>query len=148
MDWGNLEIKRSNKFMTVDEQNPQQVRLIGDAVERFEHGFGKEASVCQGEGCLKCKQGDEAKQKFKMNVYNWTVGKVQIWNFSAGVAKQLKGIAKSIASEDKGMDDVDLKISAAGTNKDKRYTIIPWPSTKTLPTGLALYDLEDSGIPF
>ena len=149
MNWNDLEIKSTSKFLKIEDGKPQTIRLIGEGSERVIHGFGKEETVCSGNGCLICSSGSEnsaPKQRFKANVYNWTTNKVHLWDFGPGIAKQLKEIAKSLASEQKDMESIDLKISVSGTGMQKKYTIMPWPSTKELPPGLAVYDLDS--IPF
>lgn len=139
-----MEIKsNSTKFLKIDEGKPANIRLIGDPVARVVHGFGKDEIECIGEGCEKClnEKDNPPKERFKANVYNWTLGKVQVWDFSAGMAKQLREIAKSLNSEQKSIEEVDLKVSASGSQMSKKYTILPWPSTKELPPGLALFDI-------
>ena len=147
MSWDKLEIKSTGKFLKIENEKPQTIRLIGDANERVIHGFGKDEVSCTGSGCTLCAEGKEAKQRFKANVYSFTQGRVFIWDFGGGIAKLLRDIAKNLGSDGKTMDDVDLKISVSGSGLQKKYAIMPWPSSKELPSGLALYDLNE-GIPF
>lgn len=141
--WDKIEIKSNGKFLKIENDKPQTIRLIGDGQERIIHGFGKDEIKCLGNGCIQCQGGSEAKQRFKTNVYSFTQGRVFIWDFGGGVAKSLKEVAKNLATDGKTMDDVDLKISVSGSGLQKKYSIMPWPSTKPLPAGLAVYDLEE-----
>lgn len=145
--WDKVEIKSNGKFLKIENDKPQTIRLVGDGVERVIHGFGKDETRCTGAGCLQCSEGSEAKQRFKTNVYSFTMGRVFIWDFGGGIAKSLKEIAKNLSTDGKTMDEVDLKVSVSGSGLQKKYAIMPWPSTKPLPMGLAVYDLE-SGVPF
>lgn len=144
--WDKIEIKSNGKFLKIDNDKPQTIRLIGDGQERIIHGFGKDEIKCLGNGCVQCSEGSEAKQRFKTNVYSFTQGRVFIWDFGGGIAKQLKEVARNLSTDGKTMDDVDLKISVSGSGLQKKYSIMPWPSSKPLPSGLAVYDLEQ--LPF
>lgn len=144
-NWDSIEIKSTGKFLKVESDKPQTIRLIGDGSSRIVHGFGKDETSCSGNGCALCAEGSEAKQRFKANVYSFTQGKVFLWDFGGGIAKQLREIAKNLKTDGKTMDDVDLKISVSGSGLQKKYSIMPWPKQKELPAGLALYDIE---IPF
>lgn len=143
MSWDNIEIRSVGKFLKVESDKPQTIRLIGDGVSRVIHGFGKDETKCQGNGCSLCSEGNEAKQRFKANVYSFTQGKVFQWDFGGGIAKQLKEVAKGLSGDGKTMDDVDLKISVSGSGLQKKYSIMPWPKQKDVPMGLAVYDLEE-----
>lgn len=68
--------------------------------------------------------------KYAFIVYNWTVDKPQIFQITPGVLKQLTTIHRD---EDLGpLNKVDVKITATGEMKEKRYTINTMPKSKEL----------------
>lgn len=142
-NYGTQEIIKNSKFFKADSKS-QTIRLIGDSFERRIHGHGKEATPCVGEGCAQCANASPTNQRFKANVFNWNSSKVQIWDYSPAVAGQLQAISLNLKTDGADIVDVDLKISAAGEGMQRKHTIMPWPSSKALPPGLALYDLEEA----
>lgn len=151
MNWSGLEINSTGKYLRIESNSPQTLRLIGEPTSRVAHGFGKEEGRCTGNGCERCaegKKGDEPKQRFKANAYSFNNGKVFIWEFGSGIAKQLREIAKGIEADGKTMEDIDIKVSVSGTGMAKKYSVLPsFSAPKPLPPGLALYDLDGS-VPF
>lgn len=148
MSFNNLEIKSNSKFLKIEAGTPQDIRLLQDTpMERSIHGFGNTATECEGENCGLCAQGEEAVQRFSVNVYNHTARKVQVWEFGPGIAKQLVSLSKALEEEQKNITDVDLKADAEGSMKSKKYKITPRMTTKPIPPELKLLPLEGT-LPF
>jgi len=103
------------------------------------HGFGKDALLCEGNGCQACKDGHEVKQRFSTEVYDFLLKKIMTWEFGSMVAKQLKAIDATLAEEQKKITDVDLRVEATGSMKDKKYQVTPRMTSKPLPDGVGLF---------
>lgn len=148
MGFGNLEIKTNSKFFKIESGHPRDIRLLQDTpMERIIHGFGKEALPCEGNDCSLCAEGQEAKQRFSVNVYDHGLKKVMVWDFGGGVAKEIKKIAISVGEEQRSILDIDLKVEAEGEQKSKKYKITPRMTSKPVPDGLKLLPLEGD-LPF
>lgn len=149
MSFADLKIKSSGKFLKIEAGEPHDIRLYSeDPVEKIIHGFGKEAEPCGGTGCLRCAEGSEAKQRFLVNIYDHGVQKVLIWEFGGMIAGKLKALAIALKEEGHSLMDVDLKVDATGSSKNKVYTVTPRMSSKPVPTGLVLYKLDNSNLAF
>lgn len=136
MPFSDLDIKLTGKFVKIEAGVPHDIRLLEDTPdEKIVHGFGKEATICDGEGCLQCVEGHEAKQRFSVNVYDHTVKKALTWEFGATIAKQLKAIDTTMREEGKKITDIDIKVEATGEKMQKKYMITPRMSAKPLPEG-------------
>lgn len=145
--YADSEIKQTSKYLKIESGEPHDLRLLNtEPAETFEH-FSPGGSIeCKGDMCAACQDGDEPQQKFSTNVYDFKYQKVFIWKYGAMIAKALKSIAITLQEEGKSIMDVDLKVEATGSNKSKKYSVTPRMSAKAVPTGLALYKLDD--IPF
>jgi hypothetical protein len=149
MGYGDIEIKSNGKFLRIESGQPQDVRILDESpTVKVVHGFGKDAVSCTGEGCFKCQDGSEAKQRFTTNVYNHTTKRVMIWEFGTGIAKKLKELDKSLSEEGKTLMTVDLKVDATGSNMTKKYSVTPRMTTKPIPEGLVLHKLDRDDLPF
>lgn len=144
-----LEIKSSGKFLKIESGQPHDIRILSEEpAEKMMHGFAKEAKLCGGEHCTWCAKGEEVKQRFRVNVYDHTAQKVLLWEFGAMIAKQIKSVAITLKEEGKPLLDVDLKIEASGSEKNKKYMVTPRITSKEIPKGLRLYTLDDPDLPF
>jgi hypothetical protein len=149
MGYGDLDIKTSGKFLRIESGQPQDVRILEESPSvKVVHGFGKDAVSCTGEGCFKCADGSEAKQRFATNVYNHTTKKVMVWEFGTGIAKKLKELEKSLGEEGKNLLNVDLKVDATGSNMTKKYSVTPRMTAKPIPPDLVLHKLDKDDLPF
>lgn len=148
MSFSNLKIKSNGKFLKIEPGDPHDVRLYSEEpIERIIHGFAKEATVCDGPKCALCAGGQDAKQRFLVNVYDHNTQKVMIWEFGPMVGKQLKAISITLGEEGKSLLDVDLKVEASGSEKNKKYIVTPRMTAKLVPAGLMLH-LISSDLPF
>ncbi len=137
MSYGDLEIKSNSKFLKIESGTPHDVRLLSASpIQKVVHGFGKDASVCSGEGCLDCSSGTEAKQRFSAEVYDFLLKRKLTWEFGAAIAKQLKAIDITLGEEGRKITEVDLKVEATGSNMQKKYTVTPRMTSKALPSDL------------
>lgn len=149
MSFADLKIKSGGKFLKIESGEPHEVRLYSeDPVEKIIHGFGKEAEPCGGKGCLRCAEGSQPKQRFLVNVYDHGSQKVLVWEFGGMIAGQLKALAIALKEEGRSLMDVDLKVDATGSSKNKNYTVTPRMTSKMIPTGLVLYKLDASDLAF
>lgn len=149
MSFADLKIKSGGKYLKVEAGEPRDIRLYSeDPAEKLIHGFGKEAQACTGKMCVRCSEGSEAKQRFMVNVYDHNSQRVAIWEFGGMIAGQLKGIAIALKEEGRSLMDVDLKVDATGSSQNKKYIVTPRMTAKPVPTGLVLYKLDNSDLPF
>lgn len=141
-------IKQTSKYLKIESDSPQDLRLLSDEpIVTFEHFSPGGSIACKGDDlCAACKDGDEPSQKFSTNVYSHTDQKVYIWKYGVMVAKFLKDIAVALQEEDKSILDVDLKVTATGSSKSKKYSVTPRMTAKAIPPGLKLFKLDD--LPF
>jgi hypothetical protein len=137
MSYGNIEIKSNSKFLKIETGTPHDLRLLSESpTVKQQHGFGKEAVDCEGEGCGKCAEGSEVKQRFSAEVYDFLVKRVMTWEFGPAVAKQLKAIDQTLNEEGKKITSVDLKVEASGAMMNKKYMVTPRMTAKPLPEGV------------
>jgi len=146
-NYADITIKSNTKFLKIEEGIPKTIRLLGDAVETMVHGGGKDEIICNGANCLKCAENDEPKQRFNTNVFDHGSQKVMIWKYGPGVAKQIREVARLLADDKVDITSVDLKVSATGSQMQKRYTVMASPQSKQVPSGLKLHELQGD-IPF
>lgn len=140
-NFGDVEIKSTGKFFKVASGHPVVVRLLSDSPEeRIVHGFGKEEIECAGEGCPKCAEGSEAKQRWSIALYNHEAKRPMIWDFGAAVCRQLSGVYKTLNAQEIKLTDTDLMIDATGEKMQKKYQVTPMMKSKPVP--------EDLEIPF
>lgn len=137
MGYGEVEIKSNSKFLKVETGTPHDVRLLSESpTVKQQHGFGKDASECRGEGCPECAAGVEVKQRFSAEVYDFLVKRVMTWEFGPAVAKQLKAIDQTLSEEGKKITAVDLKVEASGAMMNKKYMVTPRMTAKPLPDNI------------
>ena len=142
MSFSDMKIENKGKFVKIESGQPQVLRILENTpCSKMIHGFGKEAVDCTGEGCFKCIDGIESQQRFEVNVFSQDEKRVMVFGFGAGIANKLKTIAKTLESQEMQILDVDLHISATGSNKSKVYTIQPMLKSKSVPSGLRLFDI-------
>lgn len=149
--YGKVVIKSNSKFLKIEAGQPQDVRILDDApTEVFKHQVktGSPLDCVGASSCFRCMEGDQPMQKFITNVYSHSLGKVLLWEYSGGVAKSLKAIATTLEEEGKNILDVDLKVDAQGSGKDKRYSVTPRMTSKQVPPGARPYKIGISDIPF
>ena len=143
MSYGDLDIRNTGKYLKIENGQPHDVRLLDETpFEKTIHGFGKEATICQGDDCTECAEGDEPKQRFMANVYDHGLKKALIWEFGSGVAKQLKAIDNALGEEERKIVDVDLKVDSSGEKMTKKYMITPRMTAKPIPPGLKTTDFS------
>lgn len=144
--YGDVIIQSTGKFVRIENGQPRELRLL-DKVPfvKIIHGFGKEATSCTGEGCFKCAEDNEPKQRFSANVYDHVLKKAMIWEYGSSIAKQLKSIYASLKEEGRNITEVDLRVESSGDKMTKKYSITPRMTTKPIPPDLKLVDF---GIPF
>lgn len=134
MSYGDITIKNNSKFLKIETGVPHDLRLLSESpTEKIIHGFGKDAVVCGGKGCIQCAEGSEAKQRFSAEVYDFTLGRTMTWEFGGSVAKQLKKIDITLQEEGGKILETDLKVEAEGQNMQKKYTVTPRRTSKPLP---------------
>lgn len=142
------DIKVNSKFLKIEAGDPHDVRLLdAEPVEIYSHQQPppNKPVVCEGAGCALCESGDEPRQRFLTNVYDFNSKKVKVFEYGSMIGKQLKEIYKTLMEEDRKITDVDLKISATGSQLSKRYQITPRGTSKPVPAGLQLNDLAGNG---
>lgn len=148
MSFSDMEIRNTGKFLKIESGQPRLLRILEESpTVKILHGFGKEATTCAGEHCMECAAGREPSQRFTVNVYSHDFKKVMLWEFGSGIGKQLKEIAKTMKSQDLDITEVDLTVSATGSNMTKKYMVQPMVKSKPVPEGLALHK-TDQDIPF
>jgi len=148
--YGDVVIKSNSKFIKIEAGAPQDLRILDESPsELFKHASKQGPVSCLGENtCLKCASGDSPTQKFVTNVYSHNMNKVLLWEYGGGVAKQLKSIAQTLEEENKTILDVDLKVDATGSGKEKRYQVTPRMTAKPIPQNLTLHKLQNNDISF
>lgn len=154
MSYADQEIKKSSKFLTIEQGAPMVIRLLDDTpVEVMKHSLkvtieGKFQVECKGQDiCELCQDGQEPTQKFITNIYNHTLHKVQLLEYGPMIAKFIKKIAVNLAEEGQDILNFDLKIEAEGSGLSKKYTVTPRTTQMLIPTGLVKIKI-DAGIPF
>jgi hypothetical protein len=151
MNFANLEIKLSGKFLKIESGQPHDIRVLSEEpAEKMQHFDEKtnKSMICGGPNCTYCISGLPISQRFRVNVYDHNAQKVLLWEFGTMIAKQIKSVAITLAEEHKILLDVDLKIEASGSNKSKKYMVTPRLTSKEIPKGLKLHSLEDPDLPF
>jgi hypothetical protein len=141
------DIKVNSKFLKIESGDPHDIRLLDpEPIEIYNHQVtGAKPELCTGEDCPLCEKGDEPRQRFLCNVYDFNSKKVKVFEYGALIGKQLKEIYKTLLEENRRITDCDLKISATGSNLTKRYQITPRGTSKPVPAGLTLHDLAGNG---
>lgn len=146
MGYDNPDIKSQGKFLKIESGDPHDIRLLNpEPFEIIEHFSPAGSFECKGDICGACKDGDEPNQRWVTNVFDHNTKKVKIFKYGAMVAKALKSIAITLSEEGKSIMDVDLKVEATGSNMQKKYTVTPRMTSKTVPSGLELFPID---IPF
>lgn len=148
--YGDVVIKSNSKFLKVEAGMPHDLRILDEApTEAFKHSTNSGPVACLGaDKCFKCQDGDAPMQKFITNIYDYTSNRVLLWEYGGGVAKQLKAIAKTLEEENRNILNVDLKVDVNGSGKEKRYTVTPRMTAKTLPDNLKLNKIGPTDVPF
>lgn len=141
------DIKVNTKFLKIEAGEPHDIRLLNpEPVEIYSHQIqGAKSEICTGDSCKLCDAGNEPRQRFLVNVFDFSSNKVKILEYGSMIGKQLKEIYKTLLEENRKITDVDLKVSATGSNLSKRYQITPRMTSKPVPAGLTLHDLVGDG---
>jgi hypothetical protein len=141
------DIKVNTKFLKIEAGEPHDIRLLNsEPIEIYSHQVpNAKPEICTGDSCHLCENGNEPRQRFLTNIYDHNSGKVKIFEYGSMIGKQLKEIYKTLLEEDRKITDVDLKVSATGSNLSKRYQIMPRGTSKAVPSGLQLHDLVGDG---
>lgn len=144
MSYSGIKIANTGNFLKIESGSPQQIRILSPEPKVKTVHFADNKSIdCQGEMCPLCAEGNEARQRFAAKVYDHTVGRTMIWEFGPSIAKQLRDIDANLEPEKMSILDIDLKISASGSGKQKKYLVMPWTPAKPLPAGV-----KETEIPF
>lgn len=152
MAFGDYNIKTAGgMFLKIESGKPQVIRLLQDNPSmKIIHGFGKTEENCEGEGCTMCLEKDEkgvpnnkARKRFKLNIYNHETERVMIWDFGTGVMKLIQDVEEVLKSQGINILDTDIIVNARGDKMDKKYSVQPMMKSKTIPTGLALFSIEE-----
>lgn len=142
MSFSNMEIG-SQKFMKVESGEPVQFRILSkEPVKRMVHRTLKGVVDCAGTACLLCKDGDFTKTRWRINVWNRQLSKVQLFEFGTTIAKQIKSISQMLEDDGNTIFQVDLKINATGSGLEKSYTVMPKETDDPVPDDLVLFDLN------
>jgi hypothetical protein len=149
--YGDVTIKTNTKFLKIEAGDPHDIRLLNqEPTEIYKHNFPppQKPVLCEGATCVHCGAGNEPGQKFITNVFDFNAGKVKLLEYGSMLAKQFQEISKTLGEEGRQINDVDLKITATGSNLAKRYQTTPRGTSKPLPKDLELFDIEAGDVPF
>ena len=147
MSWDNIQIENTGKFLKIEGGSFVDIHILDEHPKKeLVHGGGKDRVDCMGEGCNLCDDPDTSdemrrQERFKTNVLDRKDGKVKIWEFGGGVAGQVRGIAQMLAESEETVHSVDFRITATGSQKSKRYTVIQKKMISPVPEGLKLHKL-------
>ncbi len=137
------DIKSTSKFLKIESGEPHDLRLLNkEPLEMMEHFSNAGSFECKGEMCSACKDGDEPNQRWFTNVFDHAGQKVKVWKYGTSIAKALKSIAVTLSEEGQSIMDIDLKVEATGSNKQKKYSVTPRVTAKPVPSGLQLYPID------
>lgn len=143
------DIKQNTSFLKIEAGTPHDVRLLNpEPIVKFDHPMpapNKPILCTDPENCPLCADGNERRQRFVSNVYDFNSSKVLIWEYGAMIARQLKEVYLTLLEENRKITDVDLKVSATGANMNKKYQLTPRGTSKPVPSGLKLHDLVGDG---
>lgn len=135
MSYAEVNVKSNSKFLKIESGVAHDIRLLSETPEvRVVHGFGRDESPCEGNGCERCViSKDGPTQRFKAEVYDHTLKRRMTWEFGATIMKQLKAIDTTMSEEGRKITEIDLKVEATGEKMTKKYIVTPRMSAKPLP---------------
>lgn len=153
MAFGDYNVKTAGgMFLKIESGKPQVIRLLQDnPAQKTIHGFGKTEVACEGEGCSMCAEKDpnnKARKRFKLNIYNHDTSRVMLWDFGTGVMKLIQDVEDVLKGQGIEILDTDIIVNAKGEKMDKKYSVQPMMKSKAIPPGLALFAIEEPGVPF
>lgn len=114
------------------------IELIGGTVVSFHilsaspqkdviHWKDRKKSSCIGKGCELCAEGNKAKQRWTIEVFDRKDQKVKKLEFGAMIATQLKAIAEMLAENHQTVRDIDIRIKTTGSGLETEYNVINTP---------------------
>lgn len=73
---------------------------------------------------------DETKHQFNFVIWNWNLGRAQIWSASPGILNRLTKLHRD--DDFPALNKMDIKVVATGEMLERRYEINPLPNAQTL----------------
>lgn len=144
MGFNDMDIPESEgKFLKVKGGTVVQFHIISESPKRFlVHGFGKVRIACAGDACVPCNEGEQAKHRWMINVFDRGSNTVKIFEFGQQIASQIKNIAETLSENQQTVKDVDIRIKADGDGMDREYFVNYVPKKGELPKGLVEHELK------
>jgi hypothetical protein len=141
MSFTDMKIE-GGKFLKIEGGQTVDIHVLSkEPVKQVNHGFGQEKVSCSGANCQLCEEGETAKQRWLINVYDRREKKVKIYEFGPSIARQIKAIAEMLSESSQTIHSVDLRIKAEGEGINKEYTVMQKPSAGEVPSDLKLHKL-------
>ncbi len=141
MSFADMKIE-GGKFLKIESGETVDIHILSkEPVKQVIHGFGQEKLACSGSDCHMCAEGETAKQRWLVNVFDRKDKKVKIFEFGPTIARQIKNIAEMLEESEQTIHDVDLRIKAEGSGLNKEYTVMQKPISGEIPADIKLHKL-------
>lgn len=143
MSYADLKVD-SGKFLKIETGRPADIHILTkseEVVVRYNHGFGKEQLSCTGHDCNMCAEGEKRSQRFLINVYDRSDGKVKIFEFGPMIAGQIRDIAEMLKESGHTVHDIDLRIKKTVEGEKTSYMTMQKPMSSPIPEGLPLHKI-------
>jgi len=111
-------------FMKLSDGS-NKVRLVGDPYKFMQH-YQPISARCPGEGCPLCENGDKAKVRYVVNVFDRDdSNKLKVLELGTQVIKQIADIAQELEINPGHNNSVEFTIKREGKGLNTKYTVIP-----------------------
>lgn len=121
----------SGNFIKIKDGESVTGIFKGEPVEFYIHGNQADTTACEGEGCPRCKAGEEKRFRFRLNFICKQQGAIVCKIFEQG--KRVYRMLKDL-NEMSSLETTTLMIKRTGSSKDDTtYTIIPAMNAQLKP---------------
>lgn len=132
--YANLEVETAGDYIKLTAGNVVTIHILSPKPEKSSvHWINEKKSICSGEGCEHCANGNQPKTRWIIDVWERKEQKVKKLEFGAMIASQLKGIAELQAEGQKTIHDTDIRIKTTGAKLTTEYSVLPVPMTGIIP---------------
>jgi len=133
--FADIEVSASGDYVKLVAGNPVTIHILSrEPSKEIVHWKNKEKVVCFGDkGCALCAEGNKAKQRWLVEVWDRNEKKVKKFEFGAMIASQIKAIAELMAESQKTVHDIDLRIKTTGSSLETEYSVLHIPMSGEIP---------------
>lgn len=134
MGFNDIDVESSSDYVKLTAGNVVTFHILTrDPKKDSVHWKNQKKSSCLGKECELCAEGNKAKSRWTIEVFDRKDSLIKKLEFGSMIATQLKAIAEMLAENKQTVHDVDIRIKTTGSGLETEYSVLHVPATGLIP---------------